>query len=48
MTERPQQQAELAGLAGAIERLAGDLALAEEPARFIVALEREGDATPEA
>ena len=39
MSGGPQQQAELAGMAGAIERLAGDLALAEEPARFIVALE---------
>jgi len=48
MAERPQQQAELAGVAGAIERLAGDLALAEEPSRFIAALERESDATPEA
>ena len=48
MAERPQQQADLAGVAGAIERLAGDLALAEEPSRFIAALERESDATPEA
>lgn len=31
--------AEAAALAGAIERWAGDLALAEEPARFLVALE---------
>lgn len=48
MAERPQQQAELAGMAGAIERLAGDLALAEEPARFIAALERERDTPPKA
>jgi hypothetical protein len=31
--------AELAYLAGAIERWAADLALAEEPARFLAALE---------
>jgi hypothetical protein len=31
--------AELASLAAAIERAAGDLALAEEPARFVAALE---------
>lgn len=31
--------AEAAALAGAIERWAGDLALAEEPARFMRALE---------
>ena len=33
------QQAELADLLGLIERLAGELSLAEEPARFITALE---------
>ena len=33
------QQAELADLLGLIERLAGELSLAEEPARFIAALE---------
>jgi hypothetical protein len=32
-------QAELANLAAAIERAAADLALAEEPARFVAALE---------
>jgi len=31
--------AETAALAGAIERWAGDLALGEEPARFLAALE---------
>ena len=31
--------AEAAALAGAIERWAGDLALSEEPARFVRALE---------
>jgi hypothetical protein len=35
--------AEVAGLAAAIERAAIDLALAEEPAGFIVALEGEDD-----
>ena len=39
MTEKRQQQAEMAGMLGVIERLAGELALAEEPARFIAALE---------
>ena len=43
MTETREQQAELAGLAGLIERLAGELSLAEEPARFITALEGEED-----
>ena len=33
------QQAELADLLGLIERLAGELSLAEEPARFSAALE---------
>ena len=48
MTETRQQQAELAGLAGVIERLAGELSLAEEPARFIAALEGEETAPPNA
>ncbi len=39
MRESRIQQAELANLAAAIERAAGDLALAEEPSRFIAALE---------
>jgi hypothetical protein len=34
---------EVAGLAGAIERASVDLAIAEEPAGFIVALEGEDD-----
>ena len=38
--------ADAAGLAAAIERAAGDLAIAEEPAGFVLAL--EGDATPPA
>lgn len=38
--------AEVAGLAAAIERAAVDLAVAEEPAGFVVAL--EGDADPDA
>jgi hypothetical protein len=48
MAEQRPQQAEVAGMAGVIERLAGELALAEEPACFIVALEGEADATPDA
>jgi hypothetical protein len=39
-------RAAAADLAAAIERLAADLALAEEPARFVAALEGEGEATP--
>jgi len=39
MSERQPRQAELAHLAGIIERLAGELALAEEPACFEAALE---------
>jgi hypothetical protein len=34
-----QRQADVAALAGAVERMAGDLALGEEPANFAVALE---------
>jgi len=37
--ESRTQQVDLANLAAAIERAAVDLALAEEPSRFIVALE---------
>jgi hypothetical protein len=39
MSESKLQQAEVAGLLGVIERLAGELSLAEEPARFTTALE---------
>jgi hypothetical protein len=39
MSENKFQQAELAALLGVIERLAGELSLAEEPARFAAALE---------
>jgi len=39
MSERQPPQAELAHLAAVIERLAGELALAEEPAGFEAALE---------
>ena len=46
MTEKRQQQAEMAGMMGVIERLAGELALAEEPARFIAALEGKGETPP--
>ena len=47
MTQPGQQRAELANMAGIIERLAGNLALGEEPARFIAALEAEEDAPPD-
>ena len=39
MSEPKTQPAELAYLAAAIERAAGDLALGEEPSRFIAALD---------
>ena len=42
MTQSREHQVELANMAGIIERLAGELALAEEPARFIAALEGAG------
>jgi hypothetical protein len=48
MTDTRQQQAEMASMAGVIERLAGELALAEEPARFIAALEAEEGTPPDA
>jgi hypothetical protein len=40
-----QVSADVAGLAAAIERMAADLAIGEEPAGFVLAL--EGDANPE-
>ena len=43
MAQSGQPQAELANLAAIIERLAGDLALGEEPACFIAVLESEAD-----
>jgi len=46
MTESRQHQVELANMAGLIERLAGELALGEEPARFIAALEGEEEEGP--
>lgn len=39
MDDGGAQQAELANLLGVIERAGGDLALAEEPSRFVAALE---------
>jgi hypothetical protein len=42
MTEPREQRAEPAKVAGVIERRAGELALGEEPARFIAVLEGEG------
>ncbi len=44
MTEPRTQQVDLANLAAAIERAAADLSLAEEPSRFIAALD---EAAPE-
>jgi hypothetical protein len=38
--------ADVAGLAAAVERIAADLAIAEEPAGFVLALEGEGSAEP--
>jgi hypothetical protein len=37
--ERRQVQGDVAALAGTIERLAGDLAIGEEPASFLAVLE---------
>jgi hypothetical protein len=48
MAESRQQQVELANMAGIIERLAGELALSEEPARFIAVLEGLGEDEVEA
>jgi hypothetical protein len=47
MSERQPPEAELAHLAGIIERLAGELALAEEPACFEAALEDGAAKAPE-
>ena len=47
MSEQQPRQAELAHLAGVIERLAGELALADEPAGFEAALEDGAPRTPE-
>ena len=43
MTQPRQQQVALANMRGIVERLAGELALGEEPARFIAVLEAEED-----
>ncbi len=43
MHERESLRADLANLAAAIERAAADLALAEEPSRFIAALEEAAE-----
>ena len=39
LSTRRQVQGDVAALAGTIERLAGDLAIAEEPASFLAVLE---------
>jgi hypothetical protein len=41
MTELESREAAVADLASVIERLAGDLWIGEEPARFFAALEGE-------
>ncbi|HXA94552.1 MAG TPA: hypothetical protein VN323_03275 [Candidatus Dormibacteraeota bacterium] len=41
MSDEKFQKAEVADLLGVIERLAGELSLAEEPSRFIAALESD-------
>ena len=38
--------ADVAGLAAAVERIAADLAIAEEPAGFVLALEGESPVEP--
>ena len=43
MTESRSQQGDLANFAAAVERAAADLSVAEEPSRFIVALEDAAD-----
>ena len=48
MTQPREHQVELANMAGIIERLAGELGLGEEPARFIAALEGLGEDEDEA
>jgi hypothetical protein len=47
VSELQSRQVELAHLAGIIERLAGELALAEEPACFEAALEDGAEKAPE-
>jgi hypothetical protein len=44
MMQPNEQGAAPASMAGIIERLAGELTLAEEPARFIAVLEGEEEA----
>ena len=43
MSEPKTEPVELANLAAAIERAAADLALGEEPSRFIAALEADAE-----
>jgi hypothetical protein len=43
MSELESREAAVAHLVSTIERAAGDLSLAEEPARFVAALEGEED-----
>jgi len=46
MNEEKPFQADLADLAAGIERAGADLALAEEPSRFIAALEEAEEEQP--
>jgi len=43
MSESRSQQSDLANLAAAIERAAADLSVAEEPSRFVLALEESAE-----
>lgn len=45
-TPENRVSADVAGLAAAVERMAADLAIAEEPAGFVLALEGESPAEP--
>jgi hypothetical protein len=45
-TPENRTSADVAGLAAAVERIAVDLAIAEEPAGFVLALEGEDRAEP--
>jgi hypothetical protein len=45
MSDSQARPVDLAHLAATIERAAADLALAEEPSRFIAALEEAAEAT---
>ena len=48
MSDEKLRKAEVADLLGVIERMAGELSLAEEPSRFIAALEADAAPAPPA